>query len=199
MKKTDKQTLDMLREELAKSSETAKVPLRLQKESVVTMLKSDADEKDFSSKTGNKKNIVVLRRITAAAAMIAVVIVAALFVNSGGVKVIKTDTFYKSYESVEPVKNAKSYEDIEKAVREILNNKSTESKKPHSGNDNAQALTNAVTKGVVDRLIEGYSEYVAQANLPEGPEYAAEEVPAVAQGVVSYGDFKADIVKTGAF
>lgn len=198
MKKTDKQTLDMLREELMKSSETAKVPLKLQKESVVTMLKnSDADEKDFSSKTGNKRNIVVLRRITAAAAVIAVVIIAALYVNSGGVKVIKTDSFYKGYENIEPVKNAKSYEDIEKAVREILGNKSSDGKNQQSGDGDAQNSTDSVTKGTVDRLIEGYSEYVAQANLAgESGEYTAEAVQGIAEGVVSYGDFKADIVKT---
>ena len=108
MKKTDKQTMDMLREELMKSSENAKVPLKLQKDSVVAMLKnSDKNEKDFSSKTGNKRNIVVLRRITAAAAVIAVVIIAAFYVNSGGVKVIKTDSFYKGYESKESNRTCK--------------------------------------------------------------------------------------------
>ncbi len=198
MKKTDKQTMDMLREELAKSSETAKVPLRLQKESVVTMLKSsDKNEKDFSLKTGNKRNIVVLRRITAAAAVIAVVIIAALYVNSGGVKIIKTDSFYKGYESVEPVKNARSYEDIEKAVREILGSKSSDSKNRKPGEGDVKSPTDSVTKGVVDRLIEGYSEYVAQSKLPsDSDKYTAETMPAAAEGVVSYGDFRADIVKT---
>lgn len=197
MKKADKQTLDMLREEFVKSSETAKVPLRLQKESVVTMLKNGGESKDFSSKTGNKRNnIIVLRRITAAAAVIAVVIMAALYVNSGGVKVIKTDSFYKGYEAMEPVKNAKSYEDIEKAVREILSSKTAESTKPQTGKPDGDKTTDAVTK-VVDRLIEGYSEYIAQANITEGTVgYEAEEHSLVGQGVVSNGDFKADIVKT---
>ena len=199
MKKADKQTLDMLREEFAKSSETAKVPLRLQKDSVVTMLKNgDAKSKDFSLKTGNKRtNTVVLRRISAAAAVIAVVIIAAFYVNSGGVKVIKTDSFYKGYEAMEPVKNAKSYEDIEKAVREILSGKTAENTKPNSSKPNGEKLTDSVTKGVVDRLIEGYSEYVAQANVSESlAEYEAEESGLAGQGVVSHGDFKADIVKT---
>lgn len=197
MKKTDKQTLDMLREEFAKSSETAKIPLKLQKESVVAMLKnSDSKEKDFSSKTGNKGNIVVLRRITAAAAVIAVVIIAALYVNSGGVKVIKTDTFYKSYESIEPVKNAKSYEDIEKAVREILGSKEAETKKPQTDKENAGTST-ASTTSISDRLLEGYNKYIAQSKLSEDSVgYEAETVSVVAEGVVSYGDFKADIVKT---
>ena len=91
MNKKDMQTLDMLRNELSKSTETAKVPLRLQKDSVVAMIKNgDSGQKDFSSKTGNKKNIVVLRRVMAAAARIAVVIVAAISMNTGRVKVIKT-------------------------------------------------------------------------------------------------------------
>lgn len=197
MKKTDKQTLDMLREEFAKSSETAKVPLKLQKESIVTMLKnSDGKEKDFSDKTGTAKNIIVLRRLTAVAAVLVVVVVAALFMRTGGVKVIKTDSFYKGYESVEPVKNARSYEDVEQAVREILGNKAEESKKPQTGSNDEGNSTNSVTQNVIDRLIEGYSRYVADESSAEGGEYTAESVPSgIAEGVVSYGDFKADIVK----
>ncbi len=199
MNKTDKQTLDMLREEFAKSSETAKVPLRLQKESVVTMLKNgDTKTKDFSSETGNKRNnIVVLRRFAAAAAVIAVVIMTALYVNSGGVKVIKTDSFYKGYEAMEPVKNAKSYKDVEKAVQEILINKTAEATKPSVSETDGEKQTDSEIKGVVDSLIEGYSEYVAQANSPEKViEYEAEEQSLVSQGVVFNGDFNADIVKT---
>lgn len=201
MKNKDKQTLDMLRGELAKSSETAKVPLRLQKESMVAMLKnSDGNEKDFSDKTGTKNNIIVLRRMIAAAAVLVVVVIAALVSQTGGVKVIKTDSFYKGYESAQPVQNAKSYEDVEKAVLEILGGKSGETKKPTTADrtDKADSSTNSSTQKVIDRLLEGYSQYVAEANsLGEKPEYTAEASSSdVSAGVVSNGDFKADIVKT---
>ncbi len=199
MKKTDKQTLDMLREEFAESTETAKVPLRLQKESVVAMLKNSdgIKEKDFSAKTGTKNSIVKFGRIgIAAAAMIAVVAVAAANLRMGGVTVIKTDSFYESYRGLEPVRSVNSYEDVEKAVLEILGSKtadetkSSQTEKPSNGKE---PDTQAENHGV----IEGYSKYVAQANAQ--PEYGAENmrpVPNAAQGVVSYGDFKADIVKT---
>ena len=41
MKKTDKMILDSLRNETEKSAESVQVPLRLQKESVVAMLKAE--------------------------------------------------------------------------------------------------------------------------------------------------------------
>ena len=41
MMKNDKQMLDMLRNEFEKSSESAQIPLKLQKESMVAMLKNE--------------------------------------------------------------------------------------------------------------------------------------------------------------
>ncbi len=192
MNKNDKQTLDMLKGEFLKSAESAKVPLRLQKESVVTMLKnSDAKEKDFSDKTnGTNKKIVVLRRLATAAAMFAIVIVAVLYMKSGGVKVIKTDEFYKGYESVDPVKNAKSYEDVEKAVLAILGKQEKEGQTA-SSQGNSSNSTSAVTQNVINSIIEGYSKYIAT----DAEEYTAEAASSKAEGVVSNGDFKADIVK----
>ncbi len=192
--KKDKQTLDMLAGEFEKSVGTARVPLKLQKESVVTMLKnSDGKEKDFSYKTGTRKNIVVLRRLTAAAAMLAIVIVATLYMKSGGVKVIKTDEFYKGYESVNPVKNAKSYEDVEKAVLAILGKQEKDEQASANRTQENNNSTSAVTQKVIDSLIEGYSKYISDGG--DKSEYTAEAASAKADGVVSNGDFKADIVK----
>ena len=202
MKRTDEHTLDMLREEFAKSAESAKVPLRLQKESVVTMLKNSADtadkeEKDFSVKTGYKNSIVKFGRLgIAAAVMIAIVAVAASNMRMGGVRVIKTDSFYESYKGLEPVRSVNSYEDVEKAVIEILDgkkaveNKSPQSEKPSDKKD-------GVTQAEKNSVIEGYSEYVAQANVKRGNADVADlPITQAVQGVVPYGDFKADIVKS---
>ncbi len=191
MKKTDKEILEMLGSELKKSSESVEIPLRLRKESIVKMLNdSKGEEKDFSAKTGTNSKIVVLRRLTAVAAALVVVVIAALFMRMGGVRVIKTDTFYKGYESVEPVKSARSYEEVEKAVLEILDSKS-EAKKPQTDATKPDGSTQSVTQGVIDRLIDGYGKET------EAVEYAAEITKVEANmGVVSYGDFTADIVKT---
>lgn len=194
MKNTDKHTLDMLREEFAKSSETAKVPLRLQKESIVTMLKNSdgKEEKDFSAKTGNKNNVVLFKRMgVAAAAIIAIVAFATANLRMDGVKVIKTDSFYESYKGLEPVRSVNSYEDVEKAVYEILGNKANETNTPQTENPaNGKEPTTQDTK---DGVIEGYSQYVAQ---PESGMQNAQLASENAQGVVPYGDFKADTVKT---
>lgn len=165
MKKTDKQTLDMLRNEFEKSTESVQVPLRLQKESVVTMLKnSDAKTKDFSSKTGNKRNnVVMIRRIAMAAAVFVVVIAAVLFVNNqSGIKVIKTDT-YNSYNKEKPVMSVMSYSDIVQAVQEIRSIKSANSSKPATDTVNTAASTNPEEQAIVG----GYNEYVVQTEPAE--------------------------------
>lgn len=189
MKKTDKQTLDMLRGEFAKSTESVQVPLRLQKDSVVTMLKnSDAKTKDFSSKTGNKRNnVVMIRRFAAAAAVFAVVIIAVILSNQGGVKVIKTDT-YNSYNKEKPVMGAMDYNDIVQAVMEIRNIKSANSGKPITD----AANTIASTKPDEQTIVGGYNEYVAQA-------VSDDEKTGIAAGVLSDPNSgntnKADIIK----
>ena len=195
MKKTEKEILDLFGAEFTKAAKNAELPLKLRKESVVAMLKNDeGEEKDFSAKTGADGKIVVLRRLTAVAAVLVVVVVAALFMRTGGVKVIKTDTFYKGYESMEPVKSVRSYEEVERAVLEILGHKNKEENKSPQNND---GLTQSVTQGVIDRLIEGYSNYVADDKSAEKPDYTADNTkPETSTGVVSYGDFTADIVKT---
>lgn len=169
MKKSDKQTLDMLHGEFEKSVSSAKIPLRLQKESIVGMIENNEREiKDFSDKTGTKNgNTAVLRRLTAAAAMLAIVVACALFMRMGGVKVIKTDSFYKGYEGRNPVRNAQSYEEVEKAVLDILDGKSGEAGKTDSAEKtDGNGSSEPATEGVMDRIIEGYGKYVAGTKQP---------------------------------
>lgn len=211
MKKSDKQMLEMLQKEMRKSTESANIPLRLQKESMVAMLRNaEKTETDFSDKTGTsaKKsngNIVMLRKLMATAAMLALVVGVTLVLKSGdGVKVVKTDSFYEGYKSSAPVRNAESYEDVEKAVEEILGskteNKPAEAKptqKPENVTGSNAQLSNTVEQ-VKDSLIEGYGEYVAIANQVVGSiKYGIEKSQSANEtgGVAVYGDFKADIVK----
>lgn len=210
MKKSDKQIMDMLEKELHKSAETANIPLRLQKESIVAMLKNaEKTETDFSDKTGTEAkpkggNVIMLRRLLTTAAMLVLVVAGTLLMRTGdGVKVIKTDSFYEGYKGAIPVINAESYEEVEKAVEEILEGKS-ETKpaekttgKPENGN-NSEKITQKNNGGIKEGLIEGYSEYVAlESGFVGGIIDAAERNHAVNEpgGVATYGDFRADIVK----
>lgn len=193
MKRTDKEILEMLGKELEKSTESVEVPLKLRKESVVAMLKnSEKEEKDFSAKTGNNSKIIAMRRIVSIAAVFVVVVVAALFMRNGGVRVIKADTFYKGYERVEPVKSARSYEDVEKAVQEILNQQKENNKKPQTDSTEPDSANQSTTQGVIDRIIGNYSgdseENMTYTAEPKGPE--------APQGVITYSESTADIVKT---
>lgn len=101
MMKNDKQMLDMLRNEFEKSSESAKVPLRLQKESMVAMLKKEASkennsqkETDFSVKTGTKNSkITNLRKYGAIAALFAIVVFGASMLSSSSTTIARADDF----------------------------------------------------------------------------------------------------------
>ena len=193
MKKTDKDILDMLGTEFEKNAEEIEIPLKLRKESIVKMLKENQqanEEKDFSAETGKTNKIVVLRRLTNVAAALIVVVVAALFMRMGGVKVITTDTFYEAY-GVEPVKIAKNYEEVENAVFEILGNKKNTIVNSQPDSTKADTTDQSSTPGIIDRLIENYNK--PEENIA----YSANvEKASVNQGVVTYGEFTADIVKT---
>ena len=70
MKKNDEMIMESLRKEIEKNAENVQVPLRLQKESIVAMLrqeqkKDEQTNKDFSVETG-KRNVVEMPKIAAA-------------------------------------------------------------------------------------------------------------------------------------
>ncbi len=203
--KNDKQMLDMLRNEFEKSSESVNIPLKLQKESMVAMLKNEENkETDFSVKTGtNKTKIISIRRMAAAAAMLAVVIVGVLAMRADGVKVIKRDTFYKSYEGAQIVKSAQSYEEVKVAVKEIL---AEAEKKPESEPQNENGSVHSGKKPAADngkdstgKLYEGYRNvYADNKNRNETDEvlYTASNSFVGADTVKSLNDVQADIVKS---
>ncbi len=200
--KNDKQMLDMLRNEFKKSTESANIPLRLQKESVVAMLKNDEHkETDFSVKTGtNKSKIIAIRRLAAAAAMLAVVIAGVLAMRADGVKIIKRDTFYKSYEGAELVRSARSYEEVEVAVKEILGEKESAQQNPQTETvtaPNGESKTSFNKKEALDKLYEGYRNIAAvrEAVNEVGENLYAVSSSVVGDAVMSLDDIDADIVK----
>lgn len=208
MKKSDRQLYEMLGKEMKSSAESAKIPLKLQKESMVEMLKNDErKETDFPFETRNKSrnNVVMLRRLTAAAAMLAIVVTGTLVMRTGGgVKVIKSDSFYEGYKSSAPVKSANSYEDVEKAVEEILGinaeEKSTQkSTQSISAGDKEGTPDVQTTAKSGESLLKGYGEYVASAKQSIEGFVQSDIIDKVLSnepdGITTYGDFKADIVK----
>ncbi len=198
MNKKDLQTLNMLRDEFEKGTESAKIPLRLQKESVVTALKTyDQKQTDFSDKTGTKhSNIVMLRKLTAIAAMLAIVIAGVLVMRAEtGVQVIKTDSFYEGYKSEAPVKNAKSYDEVKRAVREILGTADLPQTKPSKTEQNTADATGSSKSETQKSLLGGYGKYVAEA-ITAGSDKSPDVKINSSQVVSGYDDFEADIVKT---
>ena len=201
MRKEDRQILDLLESELKTGVETANVPLRLQKESIVNMLKNERrKEMDFSDKTGTKqnKNIIVLRRLTATAAMLSIVIIGALAMRMQGVKVVKTDTFYESYKSSDAVKNARSYSEVEQAVREILGENASESPSVSiTAAHTNPSQTNGNTAASKSPLLNGYESFVAaESNETDSqPVYSAGYSFNNTSGVSEHSGIEADIVK----
>lgn len=210
MNKSDKQIFEMLEKEMKSSVENANIPLRLQKESIVAMLNNaEKTEKDFSDKTGTVTkpqggSVVMIRKLLTTAAMLVLVVAGALVMRTGdGVRVVKTDSFYEGYKSAAPVRKAESYEEVEKAIKEILGIK--EETKPAEqttvktdNTDNKNNENKHTSEKIKESLIEGYSEYVAIANQVVNSiqnELRNDKVANEPGGVVTNGDFKADIIK----
>lgn len=211
MDKRDKQILDMLGNELKSEVENVNVPLRLQKESIVRMLENaDKNKSENTVKATNKNNIIIIRKAMAIAAMLAVVISGVLLMKQqSGVKVVKADTFHEKLKDSSPVKGVESIEDIEKAVKEILDESRNEenaaviqTSRPAKPENNPTVTdTNpAAPSRDSDHIIESYSGYIASAKLENSEADEGESVNTITRkepdGVASYGDFKADIVKT---
>lgn len=211
MMKDDKQMLDMLRSEFEKSSESVKIPLRLQKDSVVAMLKNEGNkedgEKDFSVKTGtNQSKLLSMRKYIAAAAMFALILVGAVSVIRESMpspaKVIREDTFYSGYEGAELIKTAESFEEIEVVVKDIFNGKKDESQKPQSGVSQAvSGETQTLISGeeIIDKLYQGYQSVVtANKSLGEisGNFYSVNSMQVNTDVISAQSDVEADIVKS---
>lgn len=215
MDKKDKQILEMLENELRSEVENVNVPLRLQKESIVKMLenadKNKSENSGDAEATAVRNNVTIIRKAMAIAAMLAVVITGTLLMKpQSGVKVVRADTFHEKLKDTSPVKGVESIEDIEKAVKEILDesrNKeesaaAIQTSRPVSP-DNNPAVTDANPAVPVqdsDHIIESYRGYIASAKLENSKDDENESVNSITRkepdGIASYGDFKADIVKT---
>lgn len=202
MKKEDRQILDLLEKEFKAGAETANVPLRLQKESIVSMLQNEErKEKDFSDKTGtgHNKNIIILRRLTAVAAMLSIIVIGTLAMRMQGVKVVKTDSFYESYKSSDTVKNARSYSEVEQAVKEILSEKTPQAPAVNITAAQTNPPQSAGSTAAAEKapLLNGYESFVAAESAfgDSQPIYSAGYSFNNTSGVSEFSGLEADIVK----
>lgn len=218
MNKNDKQIFDMLENELKSSVENVNMPLRLQKESIVNMLKN-ADTKETESvvKADNaaksdgksRNNNIMIRKLTAIAAMLVIVVAGTLVMRpSEGARFVKADSFGEKFET--PIKNVESIEKYEQIVDEIRNeNKPQEENATavqpsqtanQQKNPEVTAAQNTTEKEAVTSAIGSHTGYISSIKLENAAsdKPAAAETPATEEpvGIATYGDFKADIVKT---
>ncbi len=207
--KNDKQMLEMLGKELKKSSESAKIPLRLQKESMVAMLKNEGNkETDFSDKTGTKKSKTAdFRKYAAAAAMFIMVLAGAFSMITGtkltpiSAKIVKEDIFYSGYKGAEFVKPPKSIEELENVLNAAFKEGGTnESEHPVKNQDNKtpDVGTEHATVGaqeIIERLYEGYQSAAVEDDETVGNLSAASAAMS-GTDVVSAQSTDADIKKT---
>lgn len=255
MNKNDKQIFDILEKELKGSVENVKVPLRLQKESIVKMLENaNTKETDFSVETGNiansggeneqknsrikiaafqnestdadnvlpeadgtavisnKNNIIIMRKMAAIAAMLAVVISGVLIMKpSDGIKVVRADSFYEEHKGETPIKKVQSIKEFEKIVEVIRNDgnpqkentpdvQPTQAANPQNKPNVTEVQKEPAKPGDAASVIGSYSGFIASSKLENKENSGSNPVGAFIQdepvGIATYGDYKADIVKT---
>lgn len=206
MKKNDKQTLDMLKNEFGKSMGEIRVPERLQKNNIVEMLENS--KSDFSDKTGTVIQLdehrrsktasnATLRRSLGIAAMLIIVIGCSLLIRmSDEVNIIKTEPTLNNYNAENLFKAAESYEEVEKAVKSILNQPASPSAPDASatqGSDSSSASsaeTTAANEGVTNNFTE-LGPYVIDNSKDTSP--SGENGGELTDGITG---IQADIVKS---
>lgn len=122
MKKTDKMILDSLRNETEKSAESVQVPLRLQKESVVAMLKAEQAKEASASderKTSKKNSYAV--RMMAVAAMIGIVFASALAMSRDfASRSVRLNTVAVSNPNANSLRAVSGSEELENEIQSII-------------------------------------------------------------------------------
>lgn len=198
MKNKDLQTLDLLKGEFEKSVDSAKIPLKLQKQSVVHMLEKEAEKQKIQEEEAAKKKyqVVTIRKLMAIAAMLAVVVAGTLVMRPGTPLVALNIT---SHESGSILNSGESYgkifEDIVlKPESPSVRPSVTAMQKPSvTDNTNPLAQTSAASTSIPsspekEDAFEGYVYKEPEAKLEEQLHTSSPD------GVSRFGDFEADTV-----
>lgn len=222
MKNKDLQTLDMLRGEFEKSVDSAKVPLKLQKQSIVHMLEKDARERKAQEEAEAKKKyqVVTVKKLIAIAAALIVTVSGAL-VSQPGNGPMTALVNAASSESEKDIDSLKDYNqifeipDVKKSMKPVsMTNPVVE-----NPNDSRQPVTSEVTAPVVHPDENNQQTTAPVITEPvqntssedEDTEYIYQEIPETEQenaagtseelitnspeGVARFEEFEADIVK----
>lgn len=200
MKQNERATRDQIKAMLHRDLETLEVPARLQPDAVADLLRETAPEAE-------PENLIVLprvdrtasvRRALAVAAMIALIVTGALFFRSHSEHQLKR----AESGNYSLIKNADSYEELDRAVRDILEKDQTSdaAKKeaqtvPGTKKEPATAATSGrgetLANALLDaglKLLEGFVSVPAEAPSPVAPASNAADA-AVSDIVKSSGDY----------
>ena len=223
MKNKDLQTLDLLRGEFEKSVDSAKVPLKLQKQSIVHMLEKDAQERKAQEEAEAKKKyqVVTVKKLIAIAAALIVTVTGTLVMQPGGgpTPVMLNAS---SSESDGGIKSFKDYNQIFEIpdVKKSMNEGSSTNHGAENPFNGQQPVTPEVSSPVV-KPTENHQttnpavSESAQNNPPKGTEEQAEVIyqeisetdseniygeseelkTNSSEGVARFEEFEADIIK----
>lgn len=204
MKKTDEKILDLLRNETEKSVETLQVPLRLQKESVVAMLKAEQAKEEYSQeKKSNRKNGYAVRMM-AVAAMIGIVFASALAMSRDfASRSVKLNTVAVSNPNANSLRGVGGNEELENEIQSIIKKNSAVSTAPSipvtngKSPDSSGAETAPAAPHNPAAAADGYKNLIAVRNNDKfsGGILGERAVLAEISEQVDKSSYEADIVK----
>ncbi len=209
VKKTDEMILDSLRNEIEKSAETVQVPLRLQKESIVAMLKAEQSEEASSAerKSSRKKNGYAVR-MAAVAAMIGIVFASALAMSRDFTsRSVRLNSMAVSNPNANSLRAVSGSEELENEIQSIIKRNSAVSSDvpsvPVTSGDNGNTpgysggTTTPAAPDSQKPAVDGYKNLVAvkDADKFSGGILGESAVLAEISEPIDRSSYEADIVK----
>ncbi len=209
VKKTDKQILDLLRNETEKSAETVQVPLRLQKESIVAMIKKEQENEASSAerKSSRKKNGYAVR-MAAVAAMIGIVFASALAMSRDfASRSVRLNTVAVSNPNANSLRAVRGSEELENEIQSIIKRNSaaghTTPSAPVTNGDNGKipdvsgGISTSAATDKQGTTPDGYKNLVAVKNADKfsGGILGESAVLAEISEPLDADSYEADIVK----
>ncbi len=221
MKNKDLQTLEMLRGEFGKSVDSAKVPLKLQKQSIVHMLEKDAEERKVQEEAEAKKRyqVVTIKKLMAIAAALFVTVCGTLVTQTGGPGALIVNMSsregesgidsFADYEQIFEITDGNNFAVTEPTTNHVIENPTNgqqpvtpDASKPvvqpteNNPVSNQQPTAPVVTQPVQDNPPDEGEGNHGLIEVPAESEKIEELITNSPEGVSKSEEFEADIVKT---